>query len=152
MQSQRTVSTCWDDIGTGVMVECTRESSTTSVGATPATLGSNTSRTELVAQGRSGQAPPGPAVRRFAGTWTVQFSGDDSARCDNIRVALDGAITGSCNFGLNYPVSGRITDSGAVTVTVSNGAELIGSAGSPIGASGSWKLGNASGNWSASHR
>jgi hypothetical protein len=91
-------------------------------------------------------------VRRFAGTWTVQFSGDDSGRCNSVRVALDGAITGSCSFGRSYPVSGRITDSGGVTVTVSNGAELTGNAGSPISASGSWKLGNASGSWSASHR
>jgi hypothetical protein len=148
---QRTVSTCWEDMGTGVMVECARQSTTAANATAPAHI-SSSSRTELIAYGRSGQAAVGPVVRRFAGGWTVQFSGDDSGRCDSIRVALDGAITGSCNFGQSYPVSGRITDSGAVTVTVSNGAELTGNAGSPLSASGSWKLGNASGNWVANHR
>lgn len=145
--------TCWDDVNTGAIVECQSTSSTTAKGAT-APRSSNKSTLVLVAQGRSGQTPTGPAIRRFAGAWTVQFSGDDTGTCTNVRVAVDGAISGTCAFGATVPygVTGHIADNGAVTVNVNNGAQLTGTAGSPLAASGTWKLGNATGSWTASHQ
>lgn len=149
---QKTVSTCWDDLGTGVMIECARQS-TTATGATASPHTSSSSRTELVAYGRMGQPAVGQAARRFAGTWRVQFSGDDSGSCTNVRVALDGAISGSCAFGgtVSFGVTGQIAENGAVTVNVNNGAQLTGTAGTPLAASGTWTLGNARGSWTASH-
>ena len=145
--------TCWDDMSTGTTVECTMESKTTPTGATsPSSV--STSRILLAAYGRSGQPAVGPSVRRFAGTWRVQFSGDDTGTCTNVRVAVDGAISGTCAFGgvVPYGVTGQIADNGAVTVNVNNGAQLTGTAGSPLAASGTWKLGNATGSWTASHQ
>lgn len=145
--------TCWDDVNTGAIVECEFTSSSTAKGATaPRSSSSGTLR--LVAYGRSGQAPVGPAVRRFAGTWRVQFSGDDSGSCSSVRVALDGAISGSCAFGgtVSYGVTGQIAENGAVTVNVNNGAQLTGTAGTPLAASGNWTLGNLRGSWTASHQ
>lgn len=149
---QKTVSTCWEDLATGVMIECARQS-TTATGATAPPHTSNSSRTELVAYGRIGQPAVGPAARRFAGTWLVQFSGDDSGSCTNVRVALDGAISGTCAFGgaASFGVTGQIAENGAVTVNVNNGAQLTGTAGTPLAASGTWTLGNARGSWTASH-
>ena len=147
------IATCWDDVETGVVVECQSTVSFTAKGAA-VPRSSSTRVSRLVAYGRSGQAPVGPAVRRFAGTWRVQFSGDDSGSCSSVRVALDGAISGSCTFGgsVSYGVTGRITDSGAVTVNVDNGAQLTGTAGTPLAASGNWTLGNLRGSWTASHQ
>ena len=145
--------TCWDDVNTGAIVECVSTSSSTLKGAT-APQNSSSSTLRLVAYGRSGQAPVGPAVRRFAGTWTVQFSGDDSGSCTNVRVAVDGGISGTCAFGGTVPfgVTGQIADNGAVTVNVDNGARLIGTAGTPLAALGTWTLGSARGSWTASHQ
>jgi hypothetical protein len=145
--------TCWDDVNTGAIVECESASNTTAKGAS-APRSSNTSTLRLVAYGRSGQAPVGPAVRRFAGTWRVQFSGDDSGSCTNVRVALDGTISGTCAFGgtVSFGVTGQIADNGAVTVNVNNGAQLTGTAGTPLAASGTWTLGNLRGSWTASHQ
>ena len=150
---QKTVSTCWDDLGTGVMIECTRQF-TAAADATSAPHTSNTSRTELVAYGRSGQSAVGPAVRRFAGTWRVQFTGDDEGTCSSVRVALDGAISGACAFGgtVSFGLTGQIADNGAVTVNVNNGAQLTGTAGTPLAASGNWTLGSLRGSWTASHQ
>ena len=145
--------TCWDDVNTGAIVECQSASNTTAKGAS-APRSSNTNTLRLVAYGRSGQAPVGPAARRFAGTWRVQFSGDDSGTCTNVRVAVDGAISGTCAFGgtVAYGVTGQIADNGAVTVNVNNGAQLTGTAGTPLAASGNWTLGNLRGSWTASHQ
>lgn len=145
--------TCWDDMSTGTTVECSMEAKTTPTGATsPSSV--STSRILLAAYGRSGHPAVGPAVRRFAGTWRVQFSGDDSGNCSNVRVAVDGAISGTCAFGGagSYGVTGQIADNGAVTVNVNNGAQLTGTAGTPLAASGNWTLGNLRGSWTASHQ
>jgi hypothetical protein len=148
-----TNETCWDDVTSGNVVECQSTSTNTAKGAT-APRTSNTAVIRLIAQGRNGQAPQGPAVRRFAGAWTVQFSGDDTGTCSNVRVAADGSLSGACAFGgmVSFGVTGRITDSGAVTVNVDNGAQLIGTAGTPLAASGTWTLGNLRGSWTASHQ
>jgi hypothetical protein len=147
------IATCWDDVETGAVVECQSTVSSTAKGAA-VPRSSSTLVSRLVAYGRSGQAPVGPAVRRFAGTWRVQFSGDDSGSCSSVRVALDGAISGSCAFGgsVSYGVTGQIADNGDVTVNVDNGAQLTGTAGTPLAASGTWTLGSLRGSWTASHQ
>ena len=67
---------------------------------------------------------------------------------------VDGAISGTCAFGgtVPYGLSGQIADTGAVTVNVNNGAQLTGTAGTPLAASGNWTLGNLRGSWTASHQ
>ena len=150
-----TKHTCWDDMATGVTVECLTEFTNTRSGATsPGAAGAG--RIVLTAMGRSGQGTVGPAVQRFAGMWRVQFSGDDTGSCDEVRVALDGSVAGSCRFGSlgdsSVSLTGLVGSNGEIKATGNNGAELTGLASSSSVATGSWKLGPASGTWSARHR
>lgn len=142
--------TCWDDVRTGTVVECSATVTVTAKGAT-APKSSESRHLRLVAYGRSGQPAVGPAVRRFAGGWTVKFSGADFGTCDNVRVSFAGAISGVCRLGsIPQFVSGNIAGDGSVTAGVSNGAELTGQFSSPMSVTGTWRLGNASGTWTAS--
>jgi hypothetical protein len=135
-----------------VDVECEFLGSYTQKGAVTAE-DAWTSSMRLVAFGLSGQAPVGTAVRRFTGLWRVEFSGDDRGVCTQVRVAVDGAVSGTCDFGGMAPVAvtGLIDDKGVVRVDASNGARLTGTASTPMAASGTWALGNARGTWTARH-
>lgn len=90
-----------------------------------------------------------PTVARFAGSWSLEWSGSNSGACD-ITVGSSGSIIGTCPGGV--AVSGSIDVNGAVTVSTLSGATIgIGNATSTISANGTWTNASEFGTWKATH-
>jgi hypothetical protein len=152
-----TVESCWADMVTGRTVKCDWTYSTTNAGqSSPSSAGS----VAMVLQAYSfrGAAPVGPAVRRFAGYWSVTFSGTGSGKCDNVLIDSNGSISGSCanlvggGYSAPWAITGVVDANGSASITAATGATLTGTFATPTNASGTWVNGAANGSWAAVHQ
>ncbi|MDE2094464.1 MAG: hypothetical protein KGI87_11490, partial [Burkholderiales bacterium] len=152
-----TLETCWIDTVTGRAVECASTYSTTPTGQSAPTSAGSTSF-QLAAYAVNGGAAVGPTERRFAGTWSVTFSGSSGGACAALLVDTSGRISGTCQFVAStgtatpFTVSGSVNAAGIASVSTSTGAALTGTFDSPSTATGSWSNGTATGTWSAAHQ
>lgn len=113
---------------------------TTTVPTTTATTGANSNQ----------------SVARYAGTWTADFSGDDSGSCAEIIVNTSGTATGTCSTTtiFEFSISGAIDAAGNANFKGSNGVSFTGVATSDTTASGSWFISanGAQGTWRAKRK
>lgn len=149
--------TCWIDTATALTVRC--ESSFTSVPSdTSVAPSSSNTVLELVGLSSNSGSPVGSALPRFVGLWGVTFAGSGNGRCSALSVNTSGGISGSCqtmdSLGTvtsTFTVTGSVDVNGVVTAAGSDGSTLSGNLTSPLGGSGTWTRGSATGTWSASH-
>lgn len=152
----KTLESCWLDLITGRVVECVSTYSTIPIGQTAPTS-SGTTRFRLQGYIYQGQDPIGSAVRRFSGYWNVNFSGDSVGDCSNLRVDINGQISGSCRLATptggytSFSVSGSVSANGNASVAATTGAKLTGTFNSPSAGEGTWSNGSARGAWNANH-
>jgi hypothetical protein len=145
------VGTYWTDGVTGRVVKFVLNVKGNLPGSTVVTS-DVTYTTEAIAYSAQGLGATAAPVKRFAGAWTVPFSGTASGTC-SMQVASTGTISGSCNgTGGSSTVSGTVTDAGLVAVQLTDGSRISGSLTSPGAGTGIWVNGTASGTWNATHR
>jgi hypothetical protein len=149
----------WIDMTTGRLVKAETESKSGPAGSTTITSARyNVFQLEGYAIG--GVNPTGNVTQRFAGQWTVAFSGNTTGDCaSGLKVAANGAITGTCRFVqnatlTNFEVSGSVGADGTASFKTTTGAikTITGTFASPTKASGTWTDGSLSGSWSAIHQ
>ncbi|MBI1890295.1 MAG: hypothetical protein HYS18_06610 [Burkholderiales bacterium] len=151
-----TVYTCWRDATLGQRIKCQWTYNSTPYGSSTTTQHSASSIT-LGNYSASGFAGSTNNVIRFAGSWSVSFSGTESGTCSSLTVTTLGNISGTCTGSLSGTVqaTGTVTSTGSTTVvlgTAGNGATFSGQI-NPYSGSGIWSNTNGgSGTWTATHK
>jgi len=139
--TETTNSTCWTDEASGRLIECDYATSGSPSGTRSETL---------IAYSYKGQTH-GAIIMRFAGYWTVNYTGSGSGSC-NVVVDVSGSMSGSCTSSQGaFTVTGTVDSAGNMAASGSNGASLSGTMTSPTAGSGSWTNTGASGTWTATH-
>ncbi|NDY90796.1 hypothetical protein [Ideonella livida] len=146
-------ATCLRDTVMGIVLSCTtREAVTTEVGG-PAVV--TTLQTDLIGFKVADHPASVSTVARFAGVWSLDYTGSDTGECASLRVDADGLVSATCASDLSgdFTLAGTVSSNGAFSATTSHGRNFSGTFSSPSTATGNW-LGTvgAVGAWSATHR
>jgi hypothetical protein len=125
------------------------------IGALENRLARSTLQACIVASALFAAAASNASTPRYDGLWSVSIV-TEKGDCDRgyrypIRIAHGMLVNGGSD---PFAVSGRVTSSGAITVTVSHGERSATGAGRLAGNSGAgyWHGGACSGTWTAERR
>ena len=147
--------TCWRDRDLDRTVLCEIASSFLRTNETTPT-GTYAEVQKLIGIDVSAFAGSRPIVERFAGNWSLNWTGTMPGRCWNVVVSVTGRISGSCEPASppysTWTLSGTVDANGNLQANITSGATLSGKFNSPVDASGTWSnSGGASGTWTAGH-